>query len=659
MAAVCALLAAFLPSAALAGASVSPEAVADWKGEFDKRTIYYDINADKALLEVFEGEAFDGAVVESYAMDNSHLRSGAAVLRHADGSLHAYILAMGEDESWYIAEQTGELPQLDGVNRIRVKCWFGPEIDIVFCKEERQLCSFDFEGEPGNMTLSFFSCSGSEIIRAYVPTLRELRFDDVSWHSQIGDIKDLDEVWIGADAEVVYHHSVFEAETYVSKDAFAIPFQDADLGALLERIGAATQAGIKDVDEDATLQAVAEREEKGVPADLPILPESRNIPYLLPEPVLAAFAPGQRFDVYTGPGSDYLREEDGHASVSTDDWILVFGEENGWLMIAYRVSKEVIRFGWIEATQEQAGVSVPALSWANETNVIAANMTNEPLINLPTSMSWRKQEYAPVTMLGSLCDVWAYVQTTAQDGKPTRGFVHRFDFTYVPPDDTMAIVAIPEGASVALYDAPDGREIGRLYPWAFVYVKEEKDGMLHVICYKVDGGLPSFDLSVQGWIDKSAVTLDEDEILLYDDEVGLLTRRVVMTADEDATPEDIAQRGNAVALALVAELGDEAYLFAATYDVEGMTLPRSRLKETTRGVLCMPEGERGDLVNLYWHTQGADAVGSETSDFIQYHVGTPVDVLLRVDGAALICVHTRWELNGTYWVDGRNVIEVE
>ncbi|MDO5023061.1 MAG: hypothetical protein Q4E07_07000, partial [Eubacteriales bacterium] len=43
------------------------------------------------------------------------------------------------------------------------------------------------------------------------------------------------------------------------------------------------------------------------------------------------FPQGQKYPVYQGPGEEYARSGNGKASVSTNDWVQVFGEENGWL----------------------------------------------------------------------------------------------------------------------------------------------------------------------------------------------------------------------------------------------------------------------------------------------------------------------------------------
>lgn len=59
------------------------------------------------------------------------------------------------------------------------------------------------------------------------------------------------------------------------------------------------------------------------------------------------FRSDQKYDVYSGPGKDYLRASNGKATVSTNDWIQVFGREDGWILIQYAIDKDHMRFGWI------------------------------------------------------------------------------------------------------------------------------------------------------------------------------------------------------------------------------------------------------------------------------------------------------------------------
>ena len=70
------------------------------------------------------------------------------------------------------------------------------------------------------------------------------------------------------------------------------------------------------------------------------------------------FTGGQKYAVYSGPGENYLRGGNGKALVSTNDWIQVFGRENGWILIQYAIEKGHMRFGWIPETALPKGAQV-------------------------------------------------------------------------------------------------------------------------------------------------------------------------------------------------------------------------------------------------------------------------------------------------------------
>ena len=133
------------------------------------------------------------------------------------------------------------------------------------------------------------------------------------------------------------------------------------------------------------------------------------------------FTGGQKFDVYTGPGLYYVRSGNGRASVSTNDWIQVFGTENGYVMIQYDISSTQLRIGWIDQSALPASSSVDALRFAYEEREIAdsVSLTDDPL----SSKSGIRflQAGQRVTYLASMGN-WAYVEVS--DGVlPLRGFV--------------------------------------------------------------------------------------------------------------------------------------------------------------------------------------------------------------------------------------------
>ena len=357
----------------------------------------------------------------------------------------------------------------------------------------------------------------------------------------------------------------------------------------------------------------------------------------------------------------YLREADGKASVSTDDWILVFGEENGWLMIVYRVSESQLRFGYIQATQEQAGVNVPALVWTDE-RVMLSDVTNDPFFNASSVISgsgWA--DLRDATLLGILGRDWGYVETATDDGIPVRGFAVN-GFFYTLPENVLGCIGLAYGKSAVLYDVPGGREIGRLYPGATVAVKEERGGMVRVVYYQSDDESGDdnarLDLSVQGWIDADAVVrgMDGREYL---EETDFEPAHMVWMMAEGETLEDVAQHG-AEAYILLAEMGETAYL---EYPMNGVLwrTKLSRLRGTTRGMLYLPESSGDDEeegVTLYWGDFGARSVSDGAERAEECEPGLALDVMMHTDGAVLAFVHERALCYMVCWVDERNVMEI-
>lgn len=84
----------------------------------------------------------------------------------------------------------------------------------------------------------------------------------------------------------------------------------------------------------------------------------------------AAVLPDQSRKVYLGPGNNYWRAGKGKATVSTNDWVQVFGQYKGWLLIQYHIDVNQYRIGWINDDVLPAGTTVPELKiddyWAED-----------------------------------------------------------------------------------------------------------------------------------------------------------------------------------------------------------------------------------------------------------------------------------------------------
>ena len=241
--------------------------------------------------------------------------------------------------------------------------------------------------------------------------------------------------------------------------------------------------------------------------------ENRNGPVIipasdaqdaLPQPQLANFEKGKKYPVYTGPGTNYYREADGKASVSTNDWIQVFGEEDGWLLMQYHVTDAMNRIGWINATQKEAGISVPQLRW-NGSEAICHNwwLTTDPLGSCPeieapdgsTSFNGRA-----CTLLASLGSSWSYVEIEYAPGVPMRAFVPSAMLTVAGIYKDTVMVMEDEAALYA--DAQGQERIGTLYMGAALLPLETQEGMLRVCMWDenaADGGESA--ARFMGWVD--------------------------------------------------------------------------------------------------------------------------------------------------------------
>ena len=133
------------------------------------------------------------------------------------------------------------------------------------------------------------------------------------------------------------------------------------------------------------------------------------------------FTGGRKYEVYTAPSPASLRGGGGKALVSTNDWIQVFGQENGYILIQYDISATHMRMGYIDAASLPQGASVPPLNLARQsyTLVNAVPLTDDPLFSQsPLGTLHQGQSVYRLAAMGA----WAYVETTLNN-LIARGFV--------------------------------------------------------------------------------------------------------------------------------------------------------------------------------------------------------------------------------------------
>lgn len=133
------------------------------------------------------------------------------------------------------------------------------------------------------------------------------------------------------------------------------------------------------------------------------------------------FTGGQKFPVYSGPGPEYERAANGKASVSTNDWIQVFGSENGYIMIQYALSSSQMRIGYIDQSSlpRSASVSPLRFAWTDAEIVSSTYLTDDPLNSQTRTRTLNAgQQVKWLSTMGN----WVYVELSGS-GQPIRGFV--------------------------------------------------------------------------------------------------------------------------------------------------------------------------------------------------------------------------------------------
>lgn len=193
---------------------------------------------------------------------------------------------------------------------------------------------------------------------------------------------------------------------------------------------------------------------QGFPKNLKEAREQLSEPPTIPAGELSAkrvrFTSGQNFPVYSGPGEHFLRAANGKALVSTNDWIQVFGSENGWMLIQYDLSSSHMRMGYISLSALPRDASVDALNLAREDAVLssAQTLTDDPLFSRSALMQLPAgHSLVRLARMGE----WAYVETYT-GSQPVRGFVLA-NSLQAPPDSTVA-PSWPDGSLIVATPLP-------------------------------------------------------------------------------------------------------------------------------------------------------------------------------------------------------------
>ena len=138
------------------------------------------------------------------------------------------------------------------------------------------------------------------------------------------------------------------------------------------------------------------------------------------------FTGGQKYPVYTGPSEDYVRSGNGKGLVSTNGWIEVYGQKDGYILIQYSIDSSHYRFGWIDRNALPEGTSVPAMDFAGISADTLSEITQDTFLTDDPLFSQNKlcglKAGQTVSWLAVLNKDWAYVLVNV-NGKMMCGFV--------------------------------------------------------------------------------------------------------------------------------------------------------------------------------------------------------------------------------------------
>ncbi len=146
---------------------------------------------------------------------------------------------------------------------------------------------------------------------------------------------------------------------------------------------------------------------------------------------------GEKYDVFSAPGRDSYRAANGKAVMSTNDWVQIFGEEDGWLLVQYDISRDRMRFGYIDASALPRNTQVQSLTWYDlpeQTIKYGTSVTDDPLASGASICMLDQGD--KVRVLSSF-DNWYYIETNNEYGQLLRGFVPMSCVDIVSEDDMV------------------------------------------------------------------------------------------------------------------------------------------------------------------------------------------------------------------------------
>ena len=152
-------------------------------------------------------------------------------------------------------------------------------------------------------------------------------------------------------------------------------------------------------------------------------------------PVSLTLRPREKYDVFAAPGRDSYRSANGKATMSTNDWVQIFGEEDGWVLVQYDISRDQMRFGYVDASVLPRNAEVPQLIWYDlpeQTLLNNTYVTDDPLASR-SIICWLNagDTVKVLSDFGS----WYYVEVKPGTGKTLRGFIPKTAIQLLTWDD--------------------------------------------------------------------------------------------------------------------------------------------------------------------------------------------------------------------------------
>lgn len=152
---------------------------------------------------------------------------------------------------------------------------------------------------------------------------------------------------------------------------------------------------------------------------------------------------GQKLPVFTAPGTDAYRANNGKAMCSTNGAVYALGWENGWMLMLYEANRAgQYRVGYVYSPQFKKGATddLGELSWNDsECEVLSDTaVTDDPAATGVPPMYLNAGD--KVTYLTTMYNsgAWDYIETTL-NGQRIRGFVQQGVLSITAEDPTEEI----------------------------------------------------------------------------------------------------------------------------------------------------------------------------------------------------------------------------